>query len=566
MISFFSYPRFKTARSALPVALIAVAFYGLLHSRSEAVEMGAQWYVDPSGTAAGDGSLARPWDLETALNATNVVKPGDTVWLRGGTYTGNFSSTLNGAPGRLITVRQYPAERAVLTDVNFRKPKKDTLTVRGTYTAFWGFEITTTGKDSAPGVCWDQNRTGDAYADCIESSVQITGAHNKFINLTVHDTNIAFGGSKTAGDIEYYGNIIYNAGRNRHEHGIYPQNDDPLQPKNIVDNVFFNIAGDAIHLYGVAGPLNGFRIEGNTFFSSGAPMRNDNQQDAFIRVGGSLPASAISITNNAFYSSPDLTSSVGVELGYPGPVNKDVVFKDNYIASGLPVFVRTLWESTTLTGNTIYAYKASNVAFGLHTDQIQGILSRWDYNRYVYSPAQKFQFTSTSSTADGGRMHFADWVARSGQDAHSSSLPADALAAGPPAIFVRPNKYEAGRGFITVYNWRKAPALSVDISSLGLQPGQRFQVRDVQNLFGAPLYSGAYDNRPVTLDMMSTAVSPPAAQPPGAAPVAHTSPEFGVFLVEPTSGASRDPGPSTNTGSGGTNTGAPARPLILRLD
>ncbi len=49
----------------------------------------AGFYVAPTGTSSGDGSLSRPWDLATALaGAGGKVQPGDTIWMRGGTYKG----------------------------------------------------------------------------------------------------------------------------------------------------------------------------------------------------------------------------------------------------------------------------------------------------------------------------------------------------------------------------------------------------------------------------------------------------------------------------------------------
>src|SRR5205807_2442652 len=77
------------------------------------------YYVSPSGSPSGDGSAARPWDLRTALAQPAVVHPGDTIWLRGGTYSGGaagFTSNLLGTPSTPIVVRQYPGERATLTD------------------------------------------------------------------------------------------------------------------------------------------------------------------------------------------------------------------------------------------------------------------------------------------------------------------------------------------------------------------------------------------------------------------------------------------------------------------
>ena len=70
------------------------------------------FYVSPSGN--GDGSIGNPWSLDTALSQPSAVHPGDTIWLRGGTYTGIHTSYLNGSSTSPIIVRQYPGERATL--------------------------------------------------------------------------------------------------------------------------------------------------------------------------------------------------------------------------------------------------------------------------------------------------------------------------------------------------------------------------------------------------------------------------------------------------------------------
>src|SRR4051812_16130158 len=47
----------------------------------------ASWYASPKGLPTGHGTPSRPWDLQTALSGGNGrIQPGDTVWLRGGTY------------------------------------------------------------------------------------------------------------------------------------------------------------------------------------------------------------------------------------------------------------------------------------------------------------------------------------------------------------------------------------------------------------------------------------------------------------------------------------------------
>jgi hypothetical protein len=73
---------------------------------------GNNFYVSPTGAPTGNGSLANPWDLQTALDQPSGVTPGTTIYLRGGTYKGNFTSQLVGSQSSPITVRSYPGEWA----------------------------------------------------------------------------------------------------------------------------------------------------------------------------------------------------------------------------------------------------------------------------------------------------------------------------------------------------------------------------------------------------------------------------------------------------------------------
>ena len=69
-------------------------------------------YVSPDGE--GEGDFDDPMSLEDAIDS---VKPGDTVYLRGGTYI--FKETIwvskSGTKDKYITVKSYPGERAMLT-------------------------------------------------------------------------------------------------------------------------------------------------------------------------------------------------------------------------------------------------------------------------------------------------------------------------------------------------------------------------------------------------------------------------------------------------------------------
>jgi hypothetical protein len=88
---------------------------------------------------------------------------------------------------------------------------------------------------------------------------------------------------------------------------------------------------------------------------------------------------------------------------------------------------------------------------------------------------------------------------------------------------------------VVVYNWGGQAEVSVDLLPAGLAIGQRFEIRDAQNYFGAPVLTGVFDGSRVNIPMTSTTV----ATPVGTLPVAprHTDRRFGAFVVLPSSSA-----------------------------
>src|SRR6185369_948586 len=61
----------------------------------------SKWFVAPSGSSLGKGTEQAPWDLATAsAGAKGRIHPGDTVWIRKGTYhtpdANGFDSTIAG--------------------------------------------------------------------------------------------------------------------------------------------------------------------------------------------------------------------------------------------------------------------------------------------------------------------------------------------------------------------------------------------------------------------------------------------------------------------------------------
>jgi hypothetical protein len=123
-----------------------------------------------------------------------------------------------------------------------------------------------------------------------------------------------------------------------------------------------------------------------------------------------------------------------------------------------------------------------------------------------------------------------------GNDTVKATYPDNTYFDKPPSdveVYVRPNRFERGRAHVVVFNWSHADDVEVDLRSANLPHGTRFEVRDAENFFGPPVARGIYDGSPVRLNMTGLTVAKPVGS--GLQTPLHTAPEFGVFIVVPTS-------------------------------
>jgi len=72
----------------------------------------ADWYVSPAGDDDAPGSIEQPF--ATIQHAADVIKPGDTCWLREGTYRERVSLATSGAEGAPICFMAFPGEVVTL--------------------------------------------------------------------------------------------------------------------------------------------------------------------------------------------------------------------------------------------------------------------------------------------------------------------------------------------------------------------------------------------------------------------------------------------------------------------
>ena len=470
-----------------------------------AAPMHTGYYVSPSGTSAGNGTIGNPWDLKTALaGAGGRVVGGDTIWLRGGVYRGAFSSTVSGQSGRPVVVRQYPGERAIIDGAG-TPSNVSVLRVGGQWSVFWGFEITNT----------DQSRYTTSLTNSYRPNVVANYANNtKYINLVVHDGGVAFYNETNYSNVEITGCIIYNNGWDApdrgHGHALYLKS--TAGPVVARDNIIFNQFGWGVHVYTNAGQgyLNNIQVEGNVSFNNGTISTEGTS--ANILLGGGGTATGDVVRNNLTYYSPG-AGGINVRIGMNTVQNGTVQVQNNYFVGGTTVLDVGFWQSIVLSGNT---FIGSGNVVTLNDAATSG--QTWSFNTHQRDPL------AAAWRWSGSAFNFVTWKTRS--LAGLGDLVAGGLPTGNKVV-VQPSPYEAGRGHVTVYNWTGAGSVTVDLSGV-LNPGDQYEVRNVQDLFGAPVASGTYSGA-VTLPM--NGVTPPAPVGFTSSRAPKTGPNFDVFVV-----------------------------------
>lgn len=454
------------------------------------------FYVSTTGTAGGSGSISSPWDLATALTHPAALPEGGILWVRGGTYTGNFSSVISSITlNKPIQIRAYGNERPIIDGST--TPTTAALTILGGLTHWYGLEITNSNTDRTI------NRG---------TGVDIYGPGTRFANNVVHDTGNCVGFWTQSETAEVYGNRLYNCGMNipGYAHGVYGQN--AVGTKSIRDNIIFNQFGFGIHVYGESGQLSGFNITGNASFNNGV-LNVEALQKPNLFVGGNQPAERIVADRNYTYQGAvGITRGANIQMYYGATINEDLVFTNNYSVGGN--FEVEWWSPLTLTGNKIYSDGTHIAAYGFPASPVVTLNN--NIYHYVGGGGTPFLLEGT------GSLNFATWQT-SGLDANSTYS-----ASAPTGIeaFVRPNVYDNRRAMVVVYNWDQVNSTNISLTGF-LRNGDLYEIRDAQDYFKGAIASGTYNGTSASFPLNETTVSAPV----GYATPAHTNKEFNVFLV-----------------------------------
>jgi hypothetical protein len=285
--------------------------------------------------------------------------------------------------------------------------------------------------------------------------------------------------------------------------------------REVTDNIVFNNSGAGLHIYDdeTNASLEGITVDGNVSYNAGAIQSVRFYRDWIVGVDyPAIGASDIVFKNNMGYPARAAGEDDAAQLGRQG-INGSVAILNNYLPQGLEV---NNWFIAAVSGNMV-AENSANLAVSL--DQSQVVLSAsWNLNNYVVGTANGGFMVGTNV------MNFSNWQSGTGFDANSTCQIGTLTGT---QVFVRTNRYEAGRANIIVYNWGMVKRATVDVSSV-LQPGTPYEVRNAQDFFAPPLLSGVFDGQPLILPVVKFTVAVPNGSMITPPP---TGPAFNVFVL-----------------------------------
>jgi Concanavalin A-like lectin/glucanases superfamily/Purple acid Phosphatase, N-terminal domain len=437
--------------------------------------LASNWYVSPTGSPSGNGSLINPWSLSAALadntstsSPNRFVQAGDTIWLLGGTYTtSGVSSRLRGSDAAPILVKNYQDQRATINHSTGNGISVD----GGGDVWFVGLEFTSTSTSRY------SNQTGSNPSDIPYGAAIVVNNSDdvKIINCIIHDGSGLSEWSPGTGT-ETTGNLIYYSGwkgpDRTHGHGIYTQNQTGT--KRFIDNMIFYNGNHGIHAYGSSSAhLNNFVFEGNTLFNNGELFPNTVGRN--LLLGGGQGVHSATVQNNMIYRRPATVNSLSSDfmVGFDGTGVHNSTIRNNYVAGNS--YLLGAFNNVDLSSNTFYGSVNSDTG---------SVSVRYPSNQYL------------SSRPTGTR------------------------------VFLRPNPYDTNRANLTIYNWNLLNTVSVDVSTFNLRPGDQYAIRNALNYYG-DVITGTYTGGQLNIPMTGRTVAAPA----GLTAPPTTFPEFGAFVL-----------------------------------
>ena len=271
---------------------------------------GRTFFVANAGNDSNPGTETQPW--RTLAKGSSTAQPGDTVYVKAGTYNESIRASRSGTAGNLITFKAAPGDECTHTGSYWNNPVCDVVLSGGnidinrqSYIRVEGFAVT---GYNGPGV-WCQDRGSEVVN------------HVELVNNYIHDLSGYGIECRNPHDTLIEGNYI----RDIHGSAAIGIRGDRT-PKNLTirGNTILHVDCDGVHVEG-----QGVVIENNTL---GDSYHTDCHQDALEVYG---PVDGLIIRNNLIW---DWTQNIylSAETNYirNTAVLGNVVWCDRYCAQG----------------------------------------------------------------------------------------------------------------------------------------------------------------------------------------------------------------------------------------
>ena len=283
--------------------------------------MSTDYYVATNGTDNNNGSINSPW--RSLKHAIDVAGAGDTIFMRGGTYTTNevwIKDDMGGAPGQYMTIKNYPGETVSVGGSRWFDVEGPYVRIEGLHFRLpYSIDINSNGQVVNNTFIGSQAGYGVIFAGgdnlLIEGNhIEVTGGgdtqdHGIYL---IHATNVVIRNNFISGASGY--NIhIYDEDKGSGEKKRYEN--------VLVENNFLTSsqerAGIVIGAHDQTVEMDGITIRNNVF-------ANHPWEGILIKYE---PISNVTIINNTFYGNND--GGINIFTGIDNLVIRNNIFANS---------------------------------------------------------------------------------------------------------------------------------------------------------------------------------------------------------------------------------------------
>jgi len=352
------------------------------------VAQAATYYVSLSGKDSNAGtSTGTPF--RTLLRAVQPLRPGDTLYIRGGIWTEQLDLmkyNTSGTSGKYIKIAGYPGESVTIRYAEPVKGGYGPIKARGTkgYLIFENFKLDGINMPNQTG--WQIDKYNHHFVlrnleikNVRSSGVYIAGNDIQVINCTIHDQ---ISPSGVPGE-RYYG-IYFHNGSN----GL------------LQGNKIYNNPGGGIQVY--PGPISNLTIRNNAIYNNNK-LASSSVGGIIMQGGSSSIISSTKIFNNLIYKNGTSSSGSASGIRISTYVRDTKIWNNTVYGNktyGLQIGDNTTTTNTVVQNNISYGNSVGNyINRGTNTSYTNNVTTD---PKFVSASSNNFQLQSSSPAANKG--------------------------------------------------------------------------------------------------------------------------------------------------------------------